>query len=66
MVLTREVIRVDSVTGRMEGEFGYIRVATFNENTGRELNDGHGRPQGPRTRTSRAMCWTCATTAGAC
>ena len=38
VVLTREVIRVDSVTGRMEGEFGYIRVATFNENTGRELN----------------------------
>ena len=39
VVLTREVIRVDSVTGRMEGEFGYIRVATFNENTGRELNE---------------------------
>ncbi len=38
VVLTREVIRVDSVTGRMEGEFAYIRVATFNENTGRELN----------------------------
>ncbi len=37
VVLTREVIKVESVTGRMEGEFGYLRVATFNTNTGREL-----------------------------
>ena len=39
VVLTREVIRVDSVRGRMEGEFGYLRIATFNENTGRELRE---------------------------
>ncbi len=38
VVLTREVIKVDSVTSRMEGEFGYLRISTFNENTGRELN----------------------------
>ena len=37
VVLTREVIKVESVTGRMEGDFGYLRVSTFNENTGREL-----------------------------
>lgn len=39
VVLTREVIKVESVTGRLEGEFGYIRVSTFNENTGRELGE---------------------------
>jgi carboxyl-terminal processing protease len=37
VTLVREVITVDSVTGRIEGDFGYLRVATFNENTGREL-----------------------------
>jgi carboxyl-terminal processing protease len=37
VVLTREVIKIESVTGRMEGEFGYLRVSTFNTNTGREL-----------------------------
>lgn len=35
--LVREVIKVDSVTGRLEGDFGYLRISTFNENTGREL-----------------------------
>jgi len=39
VVLTREVIKVQSVTGRIEGEFGYLRVSTFNENTGRELTE---------------------------
>jgi len=39
VVLTREIIKVESVTGRVEGDFGYIRVATFNENTGRELTE---------------------------
>ena len=39
VVLTREVIKVQSVTGRVEGDFGYLRVSTFNENTGRELNE---------------------------
>ena len=37
VVLTREIIKVQSVTGRVEGDFGYLRVSTFNENTGREL-----------------------------
>ncbi|WP_297802304.1 S41 family peptidase [uncultured Brevundimonas sp.] len=37
--LTREVIKVDSVTGRLEGDYGYLRVSTFNENTGRELTE---------------------------
>ncbi|WP_269514963.1 S41 family peptidase [Brevundimonas subvibrioides] len=35
--LVREVIKVESVTGRLEGDFGYLRISTFNENTGREL-----------------------------
>ncbi|MCA3700790.1 S41 family peptidase [Brevundimonas sp.] len=39
VTLVREVITVDSVTGRMEGDFGYLRIATFNENTGRELTE---------------------------
>jgi carboxyl-terminal processing protease len=39
VTLTREVIRIESVTGRLEGDFGYLRVATFNENTGRELRE---------------------------
>lgn len=39
VTLVREVITVDSVTGRMEGDFGYLRIATFNENTGRELSE---------------------------
>jgi carboxyl-terminal processing protease len=39
VTLTREVIRIESVTGRVEGEFGYLRVSTFNENTGRELSE---------------------------
>ncbi len=37
VVLVREVIKVESVTSRMEGDFGYLRVSTFNQNTGREL-----------------------------
>ena len=37
VTLTREVIKVESVTGRVEGDFGYLRISTFNENTGREL-----------------------------
>jgi carboxyl-terminal processing protease len=39
VVLTREVIKVESVTGRLEGDFGYLRISTFNENTGRELSE---------------------------
>ena len=39
VVLTREVIKIESVTGKLEGDFGYLRISTFNENTGRELNE---------------------------
>jgi len=39
VTLTREVIKVQSVTGRVEGDFGYLRISTFNENTGRELGE---------------------------
>ncbi|HRH20369.1 MAG TPA: S41 family peptidase [Brevundimonas sp.] len=39
VTIVREVIRTFSVTSRMEGEFGYIRISTFNTNTGRELGE---------------------------
>ncbi|WP_374516660.1 S41 family peptidase [Brevundimonas sp.] len=45
VVLTREVIKIESVSGRVEGEFGYLRVSTFNENTGRELGETIARLQ---------------------
>ncbi|MFT3997208.1 MAG: S41 family peptidase [Asticcacaulis sp.] len=34
--LKREVINVKSVKARMEGEYGYLRISNFNENTARE------------------------------
>ncbi|RZJ17925.1 MAG: S41 family peptidase [Brevundimonas sp.] len=43
VVLTREVIKVASVTGRLEGDYAYVRVSSFNENTGRELNETMAR-----------------------
>ena len=43
VTLVREVIKVESVTSRMEGDFGYLRVSTFNENTGRELTEAIGK-----------------------
>lgn len=46
VVLTREVIKIESVTGRVEGDFGYLRVSTFNENTGRELSETIARLKG--------------------
>jgi carboxyl-terminal processing protease len=46
VTLTREVIQIDSVTGRIEGDFAYLRVSTFNENTGRELGETIARLKG--------------------
>jgi len=34
--LTREIINVKSVKSHMEGDYGYLRLTNFNENTGRE------------------------------
>jgi carboxyl-terminal processing protease len=45
VTLTREIIKIESVTGRVEGDFGYVRISTFNENTGRELNEVMARLQ---------------------
>ncbi|MGV8930237.1 MAG: S41 family peptidase [Brevundimonas sp.] len=39
VTLTRAVIKIESVNGRIEGDFGYLRISTFNENTGRELGE---------------------------
>lgn len=36
LTLTREIINVRSVRGRMEGDFGVLRISSFNENTARE------------------------------
>jgi carboxyl-terminal processing protease len=38
VTLTREIIKIESVTGRMEGKFGVIRISTFDDNTVRDLN----------------------------
>jgi carboxyl-terminal processing protease len=37
--LVRDVIRVDVVNWRLEGEFGYLRIASFTENTAEEVED---------------------------
>jgi len=34
--LKREIINVKSVKARMEGDYGYLRISNFNENTARE------------------------------
>ncbi len=39
VTLTRAVIKIESVSGRIEGDFAYLRISTFNENTGRELGE---------------------------
>ena len=36
VTLTREVITVKSVKARMEGEYGYLRIASFSQNTAAE------------------------------
>jgi carboxyl-terminal processing protease len=38
VTLTREIIKIESVTGRMEGGFAVIRISTFDDNTVRDLN----------------------------
>ena len=37
--LTREVISVKSVKSHMEGDYGYLRISSFNEKTGEETID---------------------------
>ena len=36
VTLTREVINVKSVKDHMEGDYGYLRISSFNEKTGQE------------------------------
>lgn len=36
--LIRDVIRMDVVKWRLEGEFGYVRIASFTENTAEEVD----------------------------
>ena len=38
--LVREVISVKSVKSHMEGDYGYLRISSFNEKTGEETIDG--------------------------
>lgn len=37
--LVREIIRMDVVQWRLEGDFGYLRIASFTENTAEEVED---------------------------
>ena len=39
VVLTREVITVKSVKSHMEGDYGYLRIASFSETTAQETKD---------------------------
>ncbi|MEI9903053.1 MAG: S41 family peptidase [Asticcacaulis sp.] len=39
VTLTREVITVKSVKAHMEGDYGYLRIASFSENTAQETKD---------------------------
>jgi carboxyl-terminal processing protease len=36
VTLTREIINVKSVKSHMEGDYGYLRISSFNEKTGQE------------------------------
>ncbi len=40
LTLTREIINVKSVKTRLEGDYGYLRISSFNEKTGQETRDG--------------------------
>jgi carboxyl-terminal processing protease len=55
VTLTREIIKIESVTGRIEGDFGYVRISTFNENTGRELNEVMARLQSENPGIKRLL-----------
>lgn len=37
--LVRDVIRIDVVKWRLEGDFGYLRIASFTENTAEEVEE---------------------------
>ncbi|MBP2160141.1 MULTISPECIES: S41 family peptidase [Asticcacaulis] len=39
VTLTREIIKVRSVRARMEGNFGYLRIASFSETTANDTRD---------------------------
>jgi carboxyl-terminal processing protease len=40
VTLTREVISVKSVKDHVEGDYGYLRISSFNEKTGEETRNG--------------------------
>jgi carboxyl-terminal processing protease len=39
VTLVREIINVKSVKARLEGDYGYLRISSFNENTAKESFD---------------------------
>jgi hypothetical protein len=64
--LVREQIQVHSVKARIiEPGYAWLRISQFQELTVEELAQKRARCT-PRIRTSRAWCWTCATTRAAC
>ena len=50
--LVREIIRMDVVNWRLEGEFGYLRISSFSENTAEEVIEA---VQGIRQRLGGRM-----------
>ena len=64
--VTREQINVQSVKAKLvEPGYAWVRVSQFQENTLEELAK-KTKALYAETRTSRAWCWTCATTRAAC
>ena len=67
--ITREIIRIRSVRHRVEGDVGYVRIISFNEQTNRSLKRtfrkaaggagrrGQGLHPGSAQQSGRA-CWT--------
>ena len=64
--IVRDVIRINAIKVRQEGDIIYVKVSTFNEQTHANLVK-KSRPSRRRwARTSRAMSSTCAATRAVC
>ena len=49
--ITRAVIKLDSVSSRIEGKVGYVRIKSFNEQTGKGLEKAMAKFQGELGKT---------------
>ena len=66
VTLTRAVIHIANVKWHREGDIGYIRIAQFNENTDRDVDQAIRISSARSDRGSRAISSTCATIRAAC